>query len=491
MYPESMTSPSTPKRAVAGAGWLYFQRWIERLLEFLSIVLLARILLPEDFGLVAIPSSVVLIVNGLSDFDVEKALIRLREDHRSLYETAWTLSLLRGLVCALLMLGVAAFLTDSRIAALLQALALSPLMAGLSNPRFVTFERDLDYSKLAIQTLVAKILGVSVTLFLAVYTRSYWALVIGVLVGNLTLLVMGYVLRPYRPRLSLARFRDIFAFSGWMSMTTIVTTISMETDKIIVWRFLGVADAGLYYMTQRIGATPTRELISPLRRVLFPSFSGIVHDRDRLRRAVCESTNVLGSLSLPAAFGFALVANDFVPLALGERWSSIVPLLTVLVPYLGVRATLSMTQPCLMALGETRRLFLVSLLYACVHVPVFVCGTALYGLEGAIWSIVLAGSVYVYMNIWLLNRTLGIATVELLSQLRRPAAATLAMLGLVSLAGSLVPIDLFASDGSWHSLFFKLILGGVAYLAAQYAFWRFEGRPPGIEKRLSQLRYRG
>ncbi len=119
---------------------------------------------------------------------------------------------------------------------------------------------------------------------------------------------------------------------------------------------------------------PTRELISPLQRILFPSFSELAADRDRLRRVVGESINVLGSLSLPAGCGFALVANDFVPLVLGDQWRVIVPLLTVLVPYLGLRATLSMTLPCVMALGETRLLFWVSSLYALVHLPAFIAG---------------------------------------------------------------------------------------------------------------------
>jgi O-antigen/teichoic acid export membrane protein len=249
------------KRVATGAGWLYGYRWVERLLDLTSIVVLARLLVPEDFGLVAIAASVVAIIEGLSDFDVNKALIRTRDDHRSLYDTAWTLSVLRGLLAAALMTAIAALLPDERMAGVLFALALSPLLKGLSNPRFVTFERDLVYSRLAWLTLGSKVTAFGVTLGLAILYRSYWALVIGILVGALSSLLLSYVLRPYRPQISLARWREIFAFSGWMSLTTIVTTLSMETDKIIVGRLLGVADTGLYFMTQRIGVLPTRELV--------------------------------------------------------------------------------------------------------------------------------------------------------------------------------------------------------------------------------------
>ena len=93
----------TTRRVATGAGWLYAYRWLERLLDFLAIVVLARLLAPDDFGLVAIAASFVTIVDGLSAFDVDKALIRSRDDDRAIYDTAWTLSAMRGLLAALCM----------------------------------------------------------------------------------------------------------------------------------------------------------------------------------------------------------------------------------------------------------------------------------------------------------------------------------------------------------------------------------------------------
>ncbi len=478
------------RRFAGGAVWLYGFRWIDRLLDLLAIVVLARILSPGDFGLFAIAASFVAIVEGLSAFDVQKALIRWRDEDRAFFDTAWTLSALRGILSGLCMVAVAPFLTDVRMAVVVYVLALSPLLSGLSNPRFVTFERDLAYSRLAVLTLGAKIVSVCVTLFVAVVYHSYWSLVLGLLAGTLTSTILSYALKPYRPRISFARFSDIFAFSGWLSLTTVVTTISMETDKIIVGRLLGVADTGLYFMTQKVGGLPTRELVSPLQRILFPSFSEMAHDGTRLRRVVSESINVLGSLSLPAGCGFALVANDFVPLALGTQWAALVPLITILAPYLGLRATLSMTLPCVMALGRTRLLFRVSVAYALVHLPAFVAATALFGLAGSIWSIVVAGVWYSYLNTWMLKRTLGLSLKEILIALRRPFGAVIAMTGAVLAVGAATPLELFSPDGSWSSLLTKILTGGVVFCGVLYGIWRLEGQPAGIEQRLRQVVFR-
>jgi PST family polysaccharide transporter len=477
----------TARRVATGVSWVYGYRWLERLLDLVAIVVLARLLSPEDFGLVAIAASFVSIIEGLSAFDVNKALIRTRDEDTALYDTAWTLSALRGLVSATCLVAVAPFLADPRLQAVLYALALSPLLGGLSNPRFVMFERDLVFSRLAALTLGARLASFGVTLLVAFAYRSYWALVLGLLTGTVVSLLLSYALRPYRPKISVARLSDIFAFSGWLSLTSIVTTLSMETDRIIVGKLLGIADAGLYYMTQRVGVLPTRELISPLQRVLFPSFSELADDPLRLRRAVTESINVLGSLSLPAGCGFALVANDFVPLALGPQWTTIVPLLTILVPYLGFRGTLSMTLPCVMALGRTRLLFGVSLAYALVHLPAFVAGTALFGLTGAIVSIVAAGAYYWSLNIWLLKKTLGISLRDVGAQIGRPLLGVALMTVAIGLVDAATALDLFSKGGSWPSLATKIVLGVAVFGGVSYGAWRLQGRPAGIERRLLQL----
>ncbi len=477
----------TTRRLATGAGWLYAYRWLERLLDFLAIVVLARLLAPGDFGLVAIAASLATIVEGLSAFDVDKALIRTRDDDRALYDTAWTLSALRGLLAALAMWTLAPWVADARMAAVLRVLAIGPILNGLKNPRFVTFERDLVYSRLAVLTIGAKVVSVSAVLILAVASRSYWALVLGQLAYAFTGTLLSYVLLPYRPGISLARVSALAGFSGWLTLTSVVTTLAMETDKLIVGWLVGVTDAGLYFMTQRVGVLPTQELLSPLQRILFPAFSELAHDAQRLRRAVCESINVIGSLSLPAGFGFALIAADFVALALGRQWSPIVPLLVVLVPYLGLRSTLSMTLPCVLALGRTRLLFWVSAAYALVHVPVFVVGTALFGLPGSIWSIVVAGVLYSYLNAWLLGSVLEISLGDIVRQLRRPLAATALMIGAVAGLAAVTPLDALATNAPGLSLVVKILVGGAVFCAALYALWRLERRPAGIERRVAQL----
>jgi O-antigen/teichoic acid export membrane protein len=146
-----------------------------------------------------------------------------------------------------------------------------------------------------------------------------------------------------------------------------------------------------------------------------------------------------------------------------------------------------MALPCVMALGRTRLLFWVSLAYAVVHLPLFIAGTALYGLVGAIVSLVAAGGLYIALSAFLLHTTLAIRWPEILSEARRPLLAAAGM--VVSIAGlaAALPVDFFSASGSWMSLLIKMLGGAVVYSGLLFFMWRLDGRPAGLEQRVFEL----
>lgn len=480
----------TARRITTGAAWVFTTRLAARLISFISILILARLLLPADFGLVAVASAYVAIIEGLSGFDVNKALIRLRDEDRELYDSAWTLSLLRGVLSALIMCATAAFVADymddHRLESIIYVLSLQPLVRGLLNPKLTFFEKNLIFSKQAYVTIGQTICGFSVTVAIAVIYQVYWAIILGTVAASIVHVALSYAVIPYRPRISFARIGEIFSFSGWMSLATIISTLALRLDNFVVGRVLGISETGIYYMTREIGRLPTAELLSPLHQVLFPSFSEFSRDIPQLKRVVFETIGITASIGLPVSVGFALVAADVVPLVLGSRWNEIIPYLEILVPVFGLQAIFSTGTPVVMALGATRNLFINSLIYSSVRLPIFIAATITYGLIGSVWALVIAGTFFCLLQYRLLKVCLGIRLDQISPSILRPAIATAAMF-LAILTVNHLTGDAVRAVGPAFSIATEVIVGGLTYCFVHYAIWRLSGRPAGIELRLIQF----
>ena len=185
---ESKAEKDLSSRVVASTAWLVAMRWGSRLIGLVSTVIVARLLTPEDFGVVAIATSYIGIVLGVTELNLSRAIIQFNNPKKSEYDTAWTLSLIRGVLLSAMILAsampMASFMDEPRLVALITVLAVSPLILGLENSYFVEFQKEMKFSKLFWAETSSKVLAVATTISLAVIYRNYWALVGGMLVSN-------------------------------------------------------------------------------------------------------------------------------------------------------------------------------------------------------------------------------------------------------------------------------------------------------------------
>ncbi|MPZ12376.1 MAG: oligosaccharide flippase family protein, partial [Kiloniellaceae bacterium] len=225
--PEDSEDRRLSSRMTKGAAWMIGLRFASRGLGLVSMIILARLLVPADFGLVALAMAMVAVISVFGEFGFELALIQNQKAERRHYDTAWTLGFLRGLIAAALVALAAAPLADvfgePRVTDVILVLALVPLIEGLYNIGTVAFRKELTLHKEFVFRIVPRVAGVALTILLAVIWRNYWALVWGTLAGAGLRLVMSYAMHSYRPRFTLAGLREIMNFSKWMLATSILT----------------------------------------------------------------------------------------------------------------------------------------------------------------------------------------------------------------------------------------------------------------------------
>lgn len=455
-------------------------RWTDRLIGLVSTLILARLLMPEDFGIIAMASLAIALADILLDFGVNVALIQNRDATQAHYNTAWTLRLIQTSIATLALViaapWAASYFGDQRVEPVLQVLAFMLLLSGLENIGIIAFHKHMQFGAEFRFLFLRRITGFFVTLIAAWLLRSYWALVIGALSGRVAGVGLSYWLHPMRPRLSIEKFGDIFAVSQWMLIRSIGAYLHHNLHKILVGRWAPTATMGAYSLADEISMMPSGELLAPLNRALFPAFADAKENPNELKRLFLLAQGIQTLVAIPASVGLALIADDVVRIMLGEKWIAVVPFIQVLAL---VNITESITTSggyVLLVLGRMRD----SVLSIWLQVAIFSVLALTYwaGSEALqiAWLRLYIGIGGIGLAIWLILRALPTLRLsEVILSAVRPLLGVSGMFLVLTYALPSLELPLILA------LPIKILLGAGSYIAGVAILWWAAGRPQGAE----------
>lgn len=354
------TTESLSTRVVKSGLWVFTLRMLNRVLGFIRTIILARLLAPEDFGLLGIALLSISMLETFSKTGFDSALIQKKENVEFYLDTAWTVSALRGIVLFSILLFsaplIARFFNTLAAAQVIRVIALFTLLAGLRNIGILFFQKELEFNKQFSYEFSATLVDLTVAITLAFILRNVWALVWGGLAASLVRLVLSYVLHPYRPRIRIDRegFQELFGFGKWVLTSGILVFLVTQGDDILVGKLLGVTALGLYQMAYTLSNLPATEVTHMISKVTFPAYSKFQDDLPRLRQAYLRVLQFTAFVSFPLAGGILLFASDFIRIFLGNKWIPMVPAVRVLVLAGLVRSIAATTGPIFYATGKPR-----------------------------------------------------------------------------------------------------------------------------------------
>ena len=473
-------------KTARGAGWAIGWRMVTRLLGFLSTLVLARLLLPGDFGLVALATGFSQGIMALSELGMEEAVIRQHDSSREIYDTAFTINLLRGLATAAIVVAcawpVAAFFKEPRLAPILLVLAGCTLIRAFENIGTVEFRRDFVFHKEFRLLILPRLSGVAVTIGAALVWHSHWALIAGIATGQILETGMGYVMHPYRPRPGLRAWRRLAAFSVWSWAISIAIMVRDRVDGFVIGRSLGIAQVGLYTAGAEIALLPTHELAAPLSRACFSGFAAALRQETEIASTYARILASVILVALPIGAGVSLVAAPAVMLALGPNWSSAVPVVQILGCSGIVLAPGLVTGTLLSAHGLLRSSFVITMLSMAFRAIGAIVLVRAYGLAGGALAhaltIVLENAAYMVIAF----RHFRIRLTTAVALIWRGCLATLAMAAVLTAAGLGVDVEAPA-----RSLLLAALTGAAVYAGVQLGAWLLCGRPAGAERDLLTL----
>jgi lipopolysaccharide exporter len=479
------------RRVAIGSAFMVAGRMAIRLIGVVSTLVLVRLLLPEDFGLIGLASAAITVAEVLTQMGVGMAVVRHRSADRALFDTAWTINLAR---CALLggvlvasANGLASMLGDPRIGPVIMVVGVTIASDGLMSAGLFRLQRQLRFDLIFRLEVTGRLLAAAATIVLAVLLQNYWCLVLGNLAARLVTIPLSYWLAPHRPRLCLAAWRELLHFSKWMIAANACGAIEGQAANFSIGRLAGLPALGMWQISFQIAAMPVTELAVPIRSPIYAGYAHVQHDHALLRQHFLRGFGLICAALMPLSVGIALVAPEIERLALGDAFRGAAPLIALCALYAMIDALAHFTFNLFIVLGAQRRMVLVHVLLVFVRVPAVVVGAAVAAAEGA--GVALAATALLGAAAWhsQMARLLGYGFAAVAAEIWRSCAAAAVMALAVSEARVLLP----APDGSLGAAALTLAvlasLGAGVHILAQLLLWLLSGSPEGAERTVIQF----
>lgn len=477
-----------------GAILTISMRWADRLVGFVSTLILARLLVPSDFGIIAMASLVIGLIDVFLDLGVNVALIQNRNATDAHYNTAWTLRIIQTGIGAVIVFiaapQAAVYFKDLRITPVLQVMSAGLILVGLENIGVITFQKEMRFGLDFRFVFLKRIAGFLVTMIAAWLMRSYWALVIGTLAGRTLGVLLSYHMHPMRPSLSLEKLKEIFSVSQWMLLNSVGNYLNRNVHNMLVGRRASTAIMGGYILAGEISAMPSTEILAPLNRVLFPTFVKAKHDLVELKRLFLLAQSVQSLLGIPAGVGLALVAHEAVLVLLGEKWLFVAPFVQILALANVVEAITTSGGYVLITMGKLRYAVLITWIQV-----IFLSALVIFMPPGSdalqiAWLRVLTVLAGLFVLFWMLTRTLqNVSLMDIGRSILRP------LLGIGVMTLAIISIEEVIKLTPLAALIVKVFTGLITYPVAIMLMWWIAKKPKGAEsylldKVIGVLKYR-
>jgi len=330
------SKPSLAQQAGNATLWRGSALATEKLIFFARLLVLARLVVPEDFGLVAIGMTVTMLVNELTNFGLIPALVQTPAKQKQHLDTAWSISVMRGLFITVVLFVAAPFIAElfaePRATNIIRVLALATLAQSAASIEIATITRALHFRALATIQLSSAVINTVISIYFA-RTHGAWALVWGHIGGAVVYMIGSYVVAPYRPAVHLAgnATSQLIRFGRWIFLTGLLGAMFHTVLRWMISKRLGVAELGLFFLAARLAFLPAQLTISVLYDIAFPVYSRLQDDVDKMARVFRAMLIGMLALLLPMSLIFLALVPGLVEHVLGDRWLETTEIMQILI----------------------------------------------------------------------------------------------------------------------------------------------------------------
>jgi PST family polysaccharide transporter/lipopolysaccharide exporter len=472
------THEEIDRKMIRSSAWVALSSGGSQAITFAVMIVLARLLTPSSFGLVALASIPLFFLSYLQESGLGAAVIRRRTDVEHAAATQFVFATLVSVVLyavsfAVAPLGARLF-SEPQLTSVFRVLSLILIIRGLTATAAALLDRELAFAQRARGELGGSFVQSAVAVAMAVSGFGVWSLVGGQLAGAAVQGAIWWFVAPFRPSPMLASWRmlrELARYGRHITIGNVLGLVTDNADNAVIGRLLGAASVGVYNMAWRLANLPAVEISFIVGRVTFPLYATLQDDLPAFRRVFLTTLRRVTFVSIPVAFGILLAAEPLVIGIFGEKWRAAVAPLQILAVFGIVRTFAGITGAVFQACGRPQLIYWIGLGHAAVLFSMLFLLAPSHGVEGVAVAEVTAAVASAIPSYIFTIRTLDLGAHDFVSALERPLACTAAV--AVAILGARA-----ATNGAQAAVQLAAVagVGTVVYAASMLTFGRSELR---------------
>lgn len=430
---------SIKTRLLRSGIWVGLSQSFGIVLNLGRSIALARLLTPDIFGLMGLALVVVRATESFTRPGIAQALIARQQDFNSAAGTAFSMLAMRGLLLSALMCilapWIAQFYESRELGPMLMAMSAVFVISSLSNIHIINRQRELDFRSQTWLQQATLLLGTAVTIWLAWWLRSVWALVIGQIVQASLNTLLSYFFIRERVRFSFDRAvaRDLFAYGKFITGSSLVIYIAAELDSAVIGKMLGTTQLGYYTLAATIGSLVTLNITRIAASIMMPAYSKLQSNPPAVRAAFLRVLSLVMLIVMPASIGLIVAADPLIYVVYGEKWLPAVVPLQMFAVFGVFRCLLSFSGYMFEGIGQPKVAFQLGVLRLVAVASLIVPLIHEWGILGAAITVTIGGIVQSMTGFVFLRRFVSISMGDVFGVMWRPLWTSLVMGGAVAL----------------------------------------------------------
>jgi O-antigen/teichoic acid export membrane protein len=443
---ESQKPRSLTQKTVSGATWTGASSGLTQAISLLGTLVLARLLTPEDYGLVGMARLAIGLIAIFRELGTTAAIIQRKQLSQEFLSSIFWANLALAVVTFGLAIAtsplVALFFHQSKIGPIMRLLAAGFIISALSSVPSALLNREMAFRKVMMIEVGSATFATCLAVGMALRGAGAWSLVISSLAGTCITTVFLWWSCPWRPRwlLDWMELRSIASFSLNLSGFNLVNYFSRNADNAIVGRYLGAYQLGFYQVAYNLMLYAVQNISQVMGRVLFPIFAKVQDDNVRFRQAYTKAASTIAVVTFPMMAGVMAVAEPFVRAVLGEKWHPVASLLIILAPVGLMQSVVTTVGNIYYAKGRADWLFRWGLIATALSVGSFLVGLP-WGIQGVAVAYLIVNLLLVYPAFALPFRLIDLKMNDFLRPLWPILSFSIVMLVTVRILGFLLRFE--------------------------------------------------